>query len=62
MAEIAAAFILGLCAILLLLYCRRLRMRKARKSGDFTPYGGHDDGIVGSGVEIKPVVPDSAED
>ena len=62
MAEIAAAFILGLCAILLLLYCRRLRMRKARKSGDFTPYGGHDDGILGSGVEIKPVVPDSAED
>lgn len=31
----------------------------ARKSGGFTQYGGADDGILGDGLEIKPVEPDT---
>ena len=60
MIEVIGAFCLGLFAILMLLYCRRLKRKKAMKSGGFTQYGGHDDGVLGTGVEIKPVVPESA--
>mmetsp|Transcript_37748 Transcript_37748/g.125043 ORF Transcript_37748/g.125043 Transcript_37748/m.125043 type:complete len:113 (-) Transcript_37748:149-487(-) len=58
--EIFGAFLLGLAAILTLLYCRRLQHKKALKTGGFTQYGGHDDGVLGTGVEIKPVEPETA--
>ena len=58
--EIFGGFLLGLAAILTLLYCRRLQHKKALKTGGFTQYGGHDDGVLGTGVEIKPVEPETA--